>query len=207
MVRYKLPRYENETLATVLKYTEVPYHLTAYDNGISNPGLSKTWNKCIERSDADYICLLNSDVNVEPEWLKKMLSVFDTHKEQKPGIVGPITNRCGTHQSGHEKANDLRLVQPCDTLSGFCMVFPKRIWEEVGGFDEGYFLYGEDSDFCERVKEAGYGLFTAYDTFVFHYGHKSMENAEEIEPDFDVQAVRQESAKRFRERWGRTLKL
>jgi GT2 family glycosyltransferase len=124
------------------------------------------------------------------------LSVFETHKDLKPGAVGPITNQCGTHQTGFDKAKDIRRIQECNTLSGFCLVFPKSVWEDVGGFDEEYELYGEDSDFCERLKAKGYTLFTCYDTFVFHHGHKSMEASTK-----DIQAIRQRSAQRFRKLW------
>jgi len=198
VVKFNVPSYEAETIHTVLENTNIPYHLQVYDNYPDDKNLSVVWNECIARSDAEYICLLNSDTNVYEGWLEKMLNVFYTHK--KVGAVGPITNKCGTHQTGFcEPQRDARIV-PCNTLSGLCLMFPKKIWEEVKGFNEEFHLYGEDSDFCERIKKAGYTLLTHYGVFIYHYGHKSMEAIEES-GEKDIQEIRKDASDRFRSLW------
>lgn len=197
VVKFNVPKYERETVEFVLRNTQVPYHLRVYDNYPDDKHLSTAWNDAIRFSDADYICLLNSDVQVSRGWLKKMLEVFYTH--ENVGAVGPITNLCGTHQSGFKGPTNAGL-KPCNTLSGFCLLFPKIAWEAVDGFDEQYHLYGEDSDFVERLKRKGYTLWTHYGVHVFHHGHKSMEAVDES-GEKDIQAIRKESSKRYREVW------
>ena len=39
------------------------------------------------------------------------------------------------------------------------MVFGRELYEEIGGLDDGYFMYVEDADFCLRASEAGYGVY------------------------------------------------
>jgi GT2 family glycosyltransferase len=47
-------------------------------------------------------------------------------------------------------------VEPVEAVSGACMFVPRRVFDAVGGFDEGYFLHVEDLDLCRRVRDAGY---------------------------------------------------
>lgn len=42
--------------------------------------------------------------------------------------------------------------------SGCCMMFPRKVLEKIGLFDEKYFLYFEDADLCERIQRAGYKI-------------------------------------------------
>lgn len=168
-----MPHYEKHTLQLVLEHTIEPYHLIAYQNKQKDENLSVVWNKLIKKSEADYICLLNTDVEVEPSWLNKLIEVFD--KEKNIGIVGPTTNACGVsvQKIKEEERSDTYKIVDSNTLSGFCMVFPKKLWEEIGGFHEGYELYGEDSEFCHKAKELGYRLVVRKDVFIYHYKGQS----------------------------------
>jgi peptidoglycan/xylan/chitin deacetylase (PgdA/CDA1 family) len=103
------------------------------------------------------------------EWVKKL---------PKAGAVGPITNHAGNHQSGFAGAATKKLIEPCTNLSGFCLMFPKYVWKKVGGFNEKYHLYGEDSEFVARISKK-FPMFTRYDAYVYHYGSKSTKVAED----------------------------
>jgi len=66
-----------------------------------------------------------------------------------------------------------------DWVQGSCMMIPREVFECVGGFDERFFLYFEDYDFCTRIRDLGYTI--AYEpssTVIHHYARTSRnENA------------------------------
>lgn len=188
IVKYQNKDYEDETISQVLATLKIPYHLTVYENYERDRNLSVVWNDLIRRSDAEYICLLNNDTVPSMGWIEKLLEVV---KDPKVGAVGPISNRAGGHQGGFKGVVEDK-TQDCTNLSGFCLVFRKEVWEKVGGFNEAYKLYGEDSQFVADIRKAGLKLVTHYGVFVYHHGHKS--TAVALKRGKDIDAIKKESA-------------
>jgi GT2 family glycosyltransferase len=64
------------------------------------------------------------------------------------------------------------------TLSAVCVVFPKALWEQIGGFDEDFFLYGEDSEFFYRMAEkTERQLIWYHGVYIHHYKGQSVSKA------------------------------
>lgn len=59
-------------------------------------------------------------------------------------------------------------VENVDAVSGALMLLPRGVYEQVGGFDEGYFLHAEDLDLCRRVRDAGWRVACANTIRVVH---------------------------------------
>lgn len=53
---------------------------------------------------------------------------------------------------------DERANGPVDAVSGAFLMLRREAYEQVGGLDEDYFLYGEDLDWCYRIKQSGFGV-------------------------------------------------
>jgi GT2 family glycosyltransferase len=53
-------------------------------------------------------------------------------------------------------------IEYVEAVSGACMFLPRRVFDALGGFDEGYFLHVEDLDLCRRVRDAGYSVAIAH---------------------------------------------
>lgn len=59
-----------------------------------------------------------------------------------------------------------------DCVSGSFMLLRRRLFEELGGFDERFFMYGEDMDICCRVKEKGLRVLYCADGYMLHHHGK-----------------------------------
>lgn len=204
IVKYGLPELEAECVSSVETHTtDVDHKLTVHDNYEADEGLSKVWNDIIRESDAEYICLLNNDTRVEAKWLSRLLECFK--EDGDLGALGPMTN-ASTGPQGNRKyrTKSKNLLPARYPLVGFCLVFPRHVWEEIGGFDEEYEIYGEDSDFCMKVWEHGFKCMIRTDVFIFHHGKSSTPIA--IARGKDILRLKAESKDRFIKRW-RTGKL
>jgi N-acetylglucosaminyl-diphospho-decaprenol L-rhamnosyltransferase len=63
---------------------------------------------------------------------------------------------------------DVPAVQDVDAVSGAVMFMPRSVFAQLGGFDENYFLHGEDLDLCRRVRDAGLHVVCASQVRVVH---------------------------------------
>jgi len=148
-----------------------------------NLGAPRARNLGLAAATKDWLVVVDNDVVVTSGWLEGLLrhSFFDP----KIGCVGPVSNRASQGQAiklealdssdnlkaiSHAIARDnfgQSRVQPL--LSSFCLMFPKKLLEQVGYFDEQFSPWGfEDDDFTLRATIAGYRNKVAQDVFVFH---------------------------------------
>ncbi len=68
------------------------------------------------------------------------------------------------------------------------MMIRKEVYEKVGGFDEQFFMYGEDLDLCYRIQKAGYKVFYVHTTQIIHYKGESTKrsNLDETKVFYDA---------------------
>jgi cellulose synthase/poly-beta-1,6-N-acetylglucosamine synthase-like glycosyltransferase len=192
VIKYNLRELEDACIKAVQDNTDVAYHLRIFDNFPKNENLGALWNRLISESDADYICLLNSDTKVHPRWLSIMLDGFHTH--EKVRIVGPSTNNCQTKQKVGASVTGVNEI--VSELSGFCYLFPKSHWKELGGFREDFPFYGQESEFSLRTILAGYKLCWTPNAFVWHLGSASVKAAEE-RGELNMEEERRKGLKKY----------
>jgi GT2 family glycosyltransferase len=183
IVKYNIPELEKKCIESVIKYTNnISYHLTIYDNYVYRHNLGQLWNRLIRRSDSDYICLINPDTIVESDWLSKLLQTFNCF-EESVGCVGPSTDNSKNQQSKlkpNKDFVDFGTTFPGWVLSGFCLLFPKKVWEEVGGFPEDFGFYGQEVVFIDKIVKKGYKQIWRTDVFVHHEGGASIKKAQSL---------------------------
>jgi len=211
---------------SVIEHTSVPYTLTLIDDGSQaethdwmvraaqrfptvtlvtneeNLGYTKTVNRGLKLSNADAVCVLNSDCIVTPDWLPLMIDCLS--QQENPGMVGPLSNAASYQsvprirdQSGAWCFNPLPDVETPATmaarvrehssvgwprvrvLNGFCQLISRLAIERIGYLDETAFPrgFGEENDYCARLVEAGFTLHVVDDAYVFHtksqsFGHE-----------------------------------
>jgi len=196
ILRFNTPKYDRDCVEAVLKNTKYPfYQITMFDNYYPRYVLSKIWNMLVSNSLGEYVVLLNNDTKPDPEWLNKMMEVLK--REEKVGAVGPSTNQCRTPQKIGKKFKQYSVVdfekeyKKVFQLSGYCLLFPKFVWTEVGGFDEKFGHYAQENEFLHRVQKAGYKTLWRKDAFVWHAGEASGKKLEK-EEGFSIEKERQE---------------
>jgi GT2 family glycosyltransferase len=62
----------------------------------------------------------------------------------------------------------IQLTQPIDWICGAAMMIRPAVFDRIGGFDENYFLYFEETDFCNRARQAGYATWYVPESRVMH---------------------------------------
>ena len=119
---------------------------------------------------ADCLWLLNNDAQAEPCALLALLAQLDA--DSRVGIVGGVLSEAfgggrigkwtGVTRPGHGPNDRL------DYVAGGCMLVRREVLDTVGLFDDRFFFYYEDADFCLRARRAGWKLAVAPDARVEH---------------------------------------
>ena len=65
-------------------------------------------------------------------------------------------------------------------MSGACFLIRRDVFEEIGGFDERYFMFAEDMALCWQVREHGYRVAGVQDAVVTHIGGLSRQRASRV---------------------------
>ena len=69
--------------------------------------------------------------------------------------IFPLNRRLGAYRATYLDETDVGEV---DSVAGSFLMMPRHVFEKIGGFDETFFMYGEDLDLCFRVRQLGYGV-------------------------------------------------
>lgn len=167
-----------------------------------NIGFAGGNNLGAKNSSGDFVFILNPDTAVYPDTLQKMVDYLEKHRDigmLGPQLVysdGTIQESCRRDMSFLDlavKRTFLRYLpwfrgrvkkylmadfqhdrtQEVELITGAAMMLPRRIFDEVGGFDERYFLFMEDFDLCKEVRKAGYKVVYYPEAKVEHY-HKRL---------------------------------
>jgi len=129
-------------------------------------------------TSTEYIVFLNTDAVVKPDWLKKLLKVMEGDKNigaAQPSILNPdgsfqwagLITIFADVTSLEKPKND---VFEITYASGAALIIRRIVWEEIGGFNEDYFLYFDDADLSWRVWLRGFRVVCISQAQVYHYG-------------------------------------
>ena len=165
-----------------------------------NGGFAKGYNDGLKHIDTDIYCLLNSDVEVAPNWLNPILKGFESIPEaaiiqpkildlkrreyfEYAGAAGGFIDKLGypfcrgrIFQALEKDTGQYNDIKEVFWATGACMFIRKEIFEELNGFDEDYFAHQEEIDLCWRAKNKGHKVFYIGTSHVFHLGGSTLEN-------------------------------
>ena len=164
----------------------------------NNRGLSAAWNQGARSVDAPWILFLNPDAEVCRGDLDAFVSAGERRPDV--AVLGPvIRNPDGTvYESGRvfptvvqavghaflgpfapdnrftrayrQASWDRTTEREVDWVSFAAMLIRRSAFDQVGGFDEGFWLYGEELDLCARLRDAGWKVLATPTLEVIHVG-------------------------------------
>lgn len=159
-----------------------------------NRGFAAANNVGLAAASGRYLLLLNPDVIVEPGALKTMLAYLDA--QRTVGIVGPRTTTgagriARSANGGYTPLTILRQFWGLDALlppdvwqrqaetarepfaaawlQASCLLFRREVYAAIGGLDEGFFMFCEEPDFCERAAQAGWPTIYLPQAKIMHF--------------------------------------
>ncbi len=183
----------------MVKSTLPKVHLIKHKD---NLGFTKANNQGIKVAKGDYIALLNSDTYLIENAFKKLREAAKS-KNNKAVLAPLLLNENRTIQQSvgffpnlpqvflwMSFLDDLPLGQffkpyhidhdsfykkerEVDWLTGAAMFLPKEVIKSVGALNEEIFMYGEDVEWCFRIKKAGYKIFLLPQSKIVHIGRGS----------------------------------
>lgn len=154
----------------------------------TNGGLSAGINDGVAASTGAYIAVLNPDVRANSDVLRPLAEYLREHAATAivapkllnddgsvqmscrafPGYSAALFNRYSLltrllprnrYSSAYLMSDfDHSNVREVDWVSGAALMLPRAVFDEVGGWDAGYFMFNEDVDLCRRVRDAGYSV-------------------------------------------------
>ena len=154
-----------------------------------NLGFARANNQALKICKGKYVYFLNPDTEVREGGFGKIVEFMDSCPDV--GIAGTrIVNPDGSFQSSieqrypgekYEKRELKALKGNIAWVLGASMVGRRNIVDRLGGFDERFYLYGEEQDLCLRVRKEGWAIGYISDAVIVHWGGKSERNNLPIE--------------------------
>lgn len=159
-----------------------------------NYGFAEGYNRALQQIDAEYVVLLNSDVEVTSGWLEPMTDYLDKHPQvaacqpkllcfqekscfEYAGAAGGFIDKYGypfcrgrifdVIESDHGQYED---IIPVFWATGAALLIRLQVYREVGGLDGRFFAHMEEIDLCWRLRSRGYGIVCLPFSKVYHVG-------------------------------------
>jgi GT2 family glycosyltransferase len=159
-----------------------------------NEGFAKGYNTALKKVTADYFVLLNSDVEVTPNWIEPIIQLMEndttiaacqpkildyknkTHFEYA-GASGGFIDRLGypfargrVLENIEEDKGQYNNAMPCFWATGAAMFVRAGVYNALGGLDEYFFAHQEEIDLCWRMQLSGHKVYVQPASVVYHIG-------------------------------------
>lgn len=159
-----------------------------------NYGFTGGYNKALEKVEAKYYVLLNSDIQCPKNWLKPLLSLMESDETiaacqpkiklfsnpesfEHAGAAGGFIDYMGYPFCRGRIMHDLEYDdgQYNDTVdvfwaTGACLFIRASLYHQFDGLDDRFFAHMEEIDLCWRLKSAGYKIKSVGNSEVYHVG-------------------------------------
>lgn len=188
-----------DTIGSIIKNVKCEYELIVVANGLDdnrlvdyiksnkhvhkyallscNVGVPRAWNVGAHLAEGDCLCFCNDDVDVGIGSLEKLVDVLNS--SDSIGEVGPAGGKW--EKTGSGKRVGLDKIEEADEISGNFFIIKKKIYEEVGGFDNAYTPAGcEEIDMSFKIRKSGYKCLVVPHLPIVHYGKHGISSKKTI---------------------------
>jgi GT2 family glycosyltransferase len=149
-------------------------------------GLNAAVREIIRRNEeVNVIFAFNPDVLIEAD---QIVSLYSEHFSSGADCTFPMLQEDHREVFGYRFSNwgTLLTSRHPDWFSGACFLFSVHVWKKLGGFDERYFHYFEDRDFCIRARAARFQLHQASSVIVRHQSKSGINYSTSDLPRYSV---------------------
>ena len=166
----------------------------------ANFGYAKGYNEALKQVNEEYICLLNTDIEVTENWLQPILDLFK--KDDSIGIIQPkildFKNKLYFEYAGAaggfidkygfpfcrgrifdtlEKDENQYQTQQIFWASGACFFIRNSVFKQLNGFDDSFFAHQEEIDLCWRAFNQKVKVFYCNESTVYHIGGATLKKS------------------------------
>ena len=158
-----------------------------------NKGFGYAANKAARMLNTEYVLFINPDSHIQSGAVARVIQTITTHPHA--GIIGMLLCSPGGKPEAFgygDEPSMLKIItrrffreslseKPfyTDWVSGGAFMISKKVFDDICGFDEGFFMYWEDVDLCKRVRGMGYKILMDPQARVTHMrGGSSMDENE-----------------------------
>ena len=159
-----------------------------------NYGFAEGYNRALQQVEAEYVVLLNSDVEVTPHWLEPLVEYMDVHPEvaacqpkirsernkeyfEYAGAAGGYLDKYGypfcrgrIFEVVEKDQGQYDTIQPIFWATGAALFIRLKDYREAGGLDGRFFAHMEEIDLCWRLRSRGRGIVCIPQSVVYHVG-------------------------------------
>lgn len=168
-----------------------------------NVGFSKANNQAVKVAKGEYVCILNPDTAVAEGTFEKCLGISESSKkigaigvylldgtgnflpESKRNVPTPFISLLkilGFTKKYYASKLSEKATGSVPVLVGAFMFLKREVYNQVNGFDEDYFMYGEDIDLSYKIEQAGYKNHYIGSTETLHYkGESTQKDADYLD--------------------------
>ena len=163
------------------------------ENG-RNEGFARGYNVALQQVEAQYYCLLNSDIEVTEHWVEPIIEMMDANDKiaavqpklrsfnqrdsfEYAGAAGGFVDKygypfCRGRVFGNVEEDHGQYDSDIDVFwaTGAALFVRSDVYRVMGGLDDDFFAHMEEIDFCWRIKNAGYKIKCCPQSVVYHIG-------------------------------------
>ena len=160
----------------------------------ANYGFTGGYNRALAQTDAELFVLINSDIEVTPDWLDPLTAWMDSHPDcgacapklhawqdrkrfEYAGAAGGLIDAwgypfCRGRVLKRVETDTGQYDTPAEVLwaTGACLMVRRTVWEHFGGLDDRFFAHMEEIDLCWRMQLEGWKVQVVPQSVVYHVG-------------------------------------